>query len=531
MEYILSVEEMRKADSIAINELKIPGLILMENAGLKTAQCVAEKYKSISGKTIGIFCGKGNNGGDGFVIGRHLFQMGATVTFWLTRKKKDLQGDAKTNMEIADQMNLPIFEISYWDPEIKLNEFDLLIDALLGTGLKGDVRGIYADVIKTLNLFQGPVIAVDAPSGLDCDTGKPLGCCVEADLTVTMGNIKSGMLFYPGRSFLGDLFITDLSVPSFVFDQINPQKFTLELEDYKKLLPDRPEDAYKNTFGKVLVIAGSTGLTGAASLCSLAVLRSGAGMVVLGCPKSLNSIFENKLTEVMNDPLPETDQGSLSVSAFNALKKSLDWSNVIALGPGLSTHPETKKLCQRILQEINLPMVIDADGLNNLADSMDLLVNYKRDLILTPHIGELARLTKMTIYEIQNEPIEVVRRFAKDWGVVLLLKGAPTIIGDPDGNIYFNLSGNAGMATAGSGDVLTGLISGFLAQGVSAINAAILGAFVHGFAGDSASKLLGQRGALANDILKAVPLALEDLGTVGFEFTPEYYRSFGSRLF
>jgi len=531
MEFILSVEEMRRADAIAIDDLSIPGLILMENAGLKTAQCIAQKYHPIAGQTVGIFCGKGNNGGDGFVIGRHLSRMGANVTFWLTGKKEDLRGDAQVNMAIVNKMELPIIELETWDSTNKLLEFDILIDSLLGTGLKGEVRGIYAGIIKSLNNFSGIVVAVDTPSGLDCDTGQSLGLCVNADLTVTMGNIKTGMLFYPGREYLGELYIADLNVPNSVFEKIDPQKYTLQLEYFSRLLPDRPPDAYKNTFGKILVLAGSTGLTGAASLCSLSALRSGAGMVILGCPKSLNPVFEEKLIEVMTDPLPETDIGSLDSSAFDSVQKSLDWSDVIALGPGLSTNPETKKFVYRVLKEQDRPMVIDADGLNNLVDNLDLIKQYKNDLVLTPHVGEMARLTGKKIKEIQKNSVEIVRECATKWNVILLLKGVPTLIGDPLGNIHFNLSGNAGMATAGSGDVLTGLIAGFLGQGLNGKDAAILGAFIHGLAGDRAKKLSGQRGMIAGDILDQIPETLAELEKKDYESLLNYYDDFGKRIF
>ena len=531
MEFILSVEEMRRADAVAIEKLKIPGIILMENAGLKTAQYIAERFAPLSRKKVGIFCGKGNNGGDGFVVGRHLHQMSAKVNFWLVGKKEDLHGDALINMRIADQMGLTIREIETWQSEVTSCGYDLLIDALLGTGLKGEVRGIYAEIIKSINQFPGNVAAVDTPSGLNCDSGKPLGDCVCADITVTMGNIKTGMLFYPGREYTGELAIADLSVPASVFRQIHSQKQLYSIDNYIALLPSRSADAYKNTFGKVLVLAGSTGLTGAASLCSQAALRSGAGMVILGCPDKLNSIFEEKLTEVMTDPLPCTDNGCLQASAFDAVAGSLAWSHVIALGPGLSTHPETRKFVHRVLREQSRPMVIDADGLNNLAEAAELLAEYKGELALTPHVGELSRLTGLKIAEIQESPVEIVKKYAQKWDAVLLLKGAPTIIGDREGNIYFNPSGNSGLATAGSGDVLTGLITGFLAQGLKAKNAALLGAFVHGLSGDHTAMAKGQRGLIAGDLLNHIPDVLVDLEARNYESIANYFLEYHLRLF
>ena len=531
MEIILTVEEMRESDRIAIEEMGIPGIVLMENAGLKSAQCIADTFGPVGGMRIGVFCGKGNNGGDGFVIGRHLSRMGAEVHFWLTGKKTDLRGDAATNLHIAEKMGLPIDELEDWDPGTDLSDFDLLIDALLGTGLKGEVRGIYAKIIESLNRFRGPVAAVDTPSGLEGNTGRPLGTCVRADLTVTMGNIKTGMLFYPARNFIGDLFVADLSVPESVLDTVQPKKFLLSVDDYRELLPPRPPDAYKNVFGNVLVFAGSTGLTGAAAMASLSALRSGAGMVMLGCPRSLNPIFEQKITEVMSEPLPETEAGSLAAEAVDAAARVLEWADVLALGPGLSTHPSTREFVRRVLSEQNRPMVIDADGLNNLVGQTDLLAKYSGDLVLTPHPGEFSRLSGLSREEITGDRIAAVRQFAREWNVVLLLKGAPTLIADPEGNVFFNPSGNAGMATAGSGDVLTGLIAGFLAQGLSALHAALLGAFVHGLAGDLAAFEMGQRGMIAGDLIDYVPDVLQDLEEAEIDPVEEYGQPYGRRLF
>jgi len=522
MEYILSVEEMRKVDQMAIETLGIPGIILMENAGLKTAQHIAQKFHSIAGKAIGIFCGKGNNGGDGFVIGRHLNRMGANTHYWLVGKKSEVTGDAKTNMDIVAKLGLPFTELLSWDPNLNLQSYDILIDGLLGTGLKGDVRGIILDIIEKINSHEGNVVAVDAPSGLDCDTGKILGKCVEANLTVTMGNVKIGMLLYPGRKYVGELTIADLNVPEFALKKMGSQAFLPQINDYRKILPDRPNNAHKNQFGKILVLAGSTGLTGAAMLCSKAALRSGSGMVMLGCPRSLNAIFETALPEVMTVPLPETDTGSISAIAYDVLQEALKWSHVLALGPGLSTHSETKAFVHRLLKDQSHPIVIDADGLNSIADDISLLRDYEGDMIITPHVGELARLCKISSEEILKNPVEIVQEFAKKWQVILLLKGAPTIIGNSNGIIFFNITGNSGMATAGTGDVLTGILASLLGQGLTAIDAAVLGAYLHGLAGDRAAWQMGKRGVVAGDIMNNVSQTLTDLETLEVDRVSEY---------
>ena len=331
---------------------------------------------------------------------------------------------------------------------------------------------------------------------------------MRADFTVTMGNIKTGQLFYPARTHQNRLFVADLSAPPFLLEKVNSRKFLIQPADIASFLPNRPPDAYKNTFGKVLIIAGSTGLTGAATMASLSALRSGAGMVVLGIPERFNPILEEKVTEVMTTPLPETDDGSIHSRAINFLDRWLQWSNVLALGPGLSTHLETETFVRAFLRKVDKPVVIDADGINNLAGQFDLIRNYPADIVFTPHVGELSRLIGVSQKDILANRISVLQEWAPKLNCTLLLKGAPTLIADASGTVYFNPTGNAGMATAGSGDVLTGLIAGFLAQGLTGREAAIAGAFVHGMAGDLAMQELGQRGMIAGDILNHVPDAL-----------------------
>jgi hydroxyethylthiazole kinase-like uncharacterized protein yjeF len=511
LERVLSTEQMRQWDKAAIEEVGIPGVILMENAGLKAAQCLAQSYGPMRDKRVAVVCGKGNNGGDGFVIGRHLRQMGAVVSFWLLAKKRsDLRGDARVNMEIAAAGAMTISDIERWDQD-GFENCDLIVDALLGTGLKGDVSGVAADLIRSMNAFQGPVVAVDSPSGLNCDTGRPLGVCVAADLTITMGQIKTGMLLYPGRGLVGRLRIADLSVPAGL-NATRANQFLPGYDDYRGMLPRRRREAHKNRFGKTLVLAGSTGLTGAAKLCAESALRSGAGMVTLGCPARLNAIFEAGLTEVMTVPLPDTPSGSLKSAAVTALEQSLDWCDVVALGPGLGSEAETRGFVVELLKSgAHHPLVIDADGLNHLADDTAVLKAYEHEVVLTPHLGEFARLTGMAHDEISQNPVSAITQYAQAWGVVILLKGATTLVANPAGEVYFNLTGNSGMATAGSGDVLTGLIAGFLGQGLDATQSAVLAAFVHGAAGDAAAARLGERGMTAGDLLERIPATMKEL--------------------
>ncbi len=511
MEPIVSVSEMRTVDRLSVEEVKIPAILLMENAGLKTAQAIAREFAPIAEKKICILCGKGNNGGDGFVVGRHLSRMGARVEFFSTARGEDFKGEAATNRSIAEALGLPVHDIEEAGQLKPTFTPDLLVDALLGTGIRGEVSGLYREIIDWMNAQDVPVASVDTPSGIHCETGQIAGAAVQADLTVTMGNIKTGQLFFPARKLQGRFLVADLNAPDFVLKKVATHKFLVTPEDIVRFLPRRPGDAYKNTFGKVLVIAGSTGLTGAATMASLSALRSGAGMVVLGIPERFNSVLEEKVTEIMTAPLPETETGSLHSRALEALDRWLKWSHVLALGPGLSTHPETRTFVKALLRQTDKPLVVDADGINNLSAEFELIRAYPADLVFTPHVGELSRLVGVSQEEILKNRLTVVRESAQKLQAIVLLKGAPTLIAAPDGEVYVNTTGNPGMATAGSGDVLTGLIAGFLAQGLSGLQAALTGAFVHGMAGDLAAEALGQRGMIAGDILNFVPEALRRL--------------------
>ncbi len=508
MEPIVSIQEMRAVDRLSIEKLAIPAILLMENAGLKTAQAIARGFGPMAQKNVCIICGKGNNGGDGFVVGRHLSRMGARVEIFSTARAEDLKGEAAANRTIAEKLGLPIHDISAIDQLVPSSSPELVVDALLGTGIRGEVTGFYREIIEWMNQQSAPVAAVDTPSGLNCETGAVAGAAVRADLTVTMGNIKTGQLFFPARERQGRFFVADLNASESILKEADTEKFLVTPADIAGFLPGRPGDAYKNTFGKVLIVAGSTGLTGAATMASLSALRSGAGMVVLGIPERFNPVLEEKVTEVMTAPLPETETGSLHLKAIEALDPWLKWSHVLALGPGLSTHPETRAFVKAFLRKVDKPLVVDADGINNLAGEFELIRSYPNHLIFTPHVGELSRLVGVSQKDILANRTNVVRESARKLKAVILLKGAPTIIAAPDGTIYFNVTGNAGMATAGSGDVLTGLIAGFLAQGLPGVEAALTGAFVHGMAGDLAAEALGQRGMIAGDILNFVPEAL-----------------------
>lgn len=500
--------QMRNIDRRTIQEAKIPGIDLMERAGQGTAQVALEVLGDPQGKKVVHFCGKGNNGGDGFVVARYLTQAGATSQVYLLGEKVEVKGDALENLSRLRQMGIEVEELTDVGQVSGLGEAHLVVDALLGTGVSGSVKGLIAQAIHLINGSGLPVLAVDIPSGVNADTGEILGCCVRADRTATMALPKRGFFFSPGREQVGELTVVDIGVPPWAVEQEKLNVETLESRETGGLIPSRTADAHKGSCGRVLVVAGSVGMTGAAALASMAVLRSGAGMVILGLPESLNDIMEMKLTEVMTRPLPETKARALSLASLEAIQEILSWADALAIGPGLSTDPETVQMVRQLLPKLSCPTVIDADGLNAIAKDSQLLESVAAPLVLTPHAGELARLRGTKIPLKAQERIDAAIALAQRYGLICVFKGSPTLIADQGGRIFINTTGNAGMATAGAGDVLTGIIAGFLAQGLSPLEAAEVGVYLHGLAGDVARDVRGEWGLVAGDLVEAIPEAI-----------------------
>jgi len=507
MKAIVTAKEMSAMDKYSIEQLHIPGIILMENAGtgiVKTALSILihpeEKY-------IHIYCGAGNNGGDGFVAARHFLNFGAKVDVFVLSSREQIKGDALTNLTILENTG---HKINFIDKVLETKTPDLIIDAMLGTGVKGSLKGVFADCVKHINSLNCPVLAVDIPTGVNADTGAIDDPAIIATHTATMALPKRGLLFSPGREHVGQLNVIDIGMPPKVIDIKNPDVWRLEEEDIASLLPNRSPDTYKNKCGTVAVIAGSIGFTGAAALTSEAVLRAGAGLCYLCIPKSLNNIIETKLTEVITWPIEDNGGGILQMNN-NDLIKNINNQDVVAIGPGIGRHKKTEELIFHLLHVLNKPMVLDADGLNICADNIQAVKNYKGEMILTPHPGELSRLTGLPVKEIMTNPVEITQKFSGAWNKILVLKGSPSLIGFPDKRIFINPTGNAGMATAGSGDVLTGMIAGLMAQGLSAENAALAGVYLHGMAGDIAKNSFGELGMVAGDILNAVPEAIKTI--------------------
>ncbi len=512
MNIAVTSDQMRKMDQKAIESFGIPGVILMENAGRAIADLIRQNFDLYT--HILIFCGKGNNGGDGFVVARYLSNADYPVTIYLAADKSDLKGDALLNYKIVEKLDIPILFIKSVDDLPEIYEDEVIVDGLLGTGISGDVKGLYSDVIDWINESGLPVVSVDCPSGLNCDKGSVGSVCIQADFTVTMGEIKQGLLLPPGSQYVGELSVADIGFPAILSSSESYNTYILDRESIASLLPERPQQGHKGDFGKVFLLAGSKGLTGAAALASLASLRSGAGLSVLGIPESLNHILEDKLTEVMTKPLPDTEDGSLSLNAQNEINDFLSWADVLAIGPGLSLHPETSELVRALIPNLKHPTVLDADGINAFQGHVDILKSGSFSGVLTPHPGELSGIINHSIEAILENRIDIVRETSQKFGCVLVLKGAPTIIGTPEGNIYINTTGNSGMGTAGSGDVLTGMIAGLLAQGLPVNDAALCGVYVHGLAGDIAAEVVGERSMIASDLIDSLGAAFLSLEEV-----------------
>ncbi len=512
--FLVTANQMQEIDKKAIESFGIPGLVLMENAGRGAFDYLIRKFKDIQSKKVAVLAGRGNNGGDGFVIARYLMEKKIFVTIFLLSSKDKVTGDAKTNMALAQKCcdqygNCAIIEIPDGDTFLtqkdSIARHDLFIDAILGTGLNSDVRGFFKDVIELLNSSQHPVFSVDIPSGLHSDSGKPLGAAVRANATATFAFAKAGHILYPGNRYTGDLEIIDIGIPKFIARQKKIELFLIEKKSVQACFSPRKFQSHKGSYGHLLVIGGSTGKTGAASLCANAAMRCGTGLVTLGVAESLNKSIEPQVIEPMTYPLPEKDKGFLSDNSFDLILSLLKDRQALALGPGIGTRESTKKLIGKLIEKSEVPMVIDADAINCIAQNTDILKEKKAPAILTPHPGEMARLCHLSTKDIQDDRINISSTFAKDHDCILVLKGAQTIISLPDGRIYICPTGNPGMASGGMGDVLTGMIAGFCAQGFTPENASLASVFIHGMCADILLKKMGAFGFVATDMVQMIP--------------------------
>jgi len=507
---LVTAEEMRRMDRRTIEEFGIPGLLLMENAGLQVVTHAERRFGSWRGKRVLVLCGGGNNGGDGMVVARHVAQRGAEVQVVLVADPAKVTGDALTNLHIVQKLGLPLHVLRSAEPlhSIWANRWDIVVDALLGVGVTGEVRGLVGETIRFLGECPVPVVAVDVPSGIDADTGAVCGCAMRATLTVTFGAMKVGLAVYPGVEFAGEVVVADIGIPAAVVERADIHRRLVTREQVAQWLPVRPADAHKGRFGHVLVVGGSVGLAGAPMMAAEAALRVGAGLCSVAVPQSIYAAAAATLREAMVRPLPDTPEGCLSAESVDAMSPLLERANVLAIGPGWGTYPPARQALRKLLSIAQVPCVIDADALNCVAQEPHILPESPPPLVFTPHPGEMARLMNTDTATVQANRLAIAQEAAHRFGAVVVLKGARTVIATPEGRIWVNPTGNAGMATGGSGDVLTGAIAGLLAQGLDAERSAAAGVYMHGLAGDLAAQKEGAAGLIAGDIIRCLPEAI-----------------------
>ena len=501
---ILSAAQMREADRFTIEDIGIPSLVLMENAGRQVVAAIEAAYEEQLAGRVAILCGRGNNGGDGFVVARTLLQRGVDTAVFVIGPLGDVRGDARTNLDILGRLGLTVVEIGdeqSWELHFsEISQCTLIVDAILGTGLKSAVSGMLETVFADINASDIPIVAVDLPSGLSADTPHLIGDCVSAAMTVTLAAPKLPLVLPPGETHAGDVVIADIGVPYEVVEGLEGSYVDLLTpEQLRVLIEPRTAESHKGDFGRVTVIAGSIGKTGAALLSGMAALRSGAGLVTVATPASCLSVVASMAPEVMTLPLLDSE-GSVAAGAVDRVMELAQ--DVIACGPGLGRTREASAFVRALVDRATVPLVLDADALTLLAEEPGrLLGRDDRDVIITPHPGEMARLAGMTTDEVQANRLQVASDFATTHRVYVVLKGHRTVIATPSGRLFINPTGNPGMATAGTGDVLTGMVAAWLAQLLDAEAACRIAVFLHGAAGDLAEAECGQIAMTSTDVL------------------------------
>jgi len=516
---ILNAAQMREADRFTIEDIGIPSLVLMENAGRQVVAAMEAAYESRLSGRVAVLCGRGNNGGDGFVVARTLLQRGIDTAVFVVGALADVRGDAKTNLEILGRLGVTVVEIGdeqSWELHFsEISQCTLIVDAIFGTGLKAPLAGMMETVVADVNASSIPIVSIDLPSGLSADTPHLIGDCIDASMTVTLAAPKLPLVLPPGEAHAGDVVIADIGIPHEVIDGVEGQHIELLApEQLRDLVEPRAADSHKGDFGRVTIVAGSRGKTGAAHLAAMGALRSGAGLVTVATPSSSLSIVASMAAEFMTEPLAESADGFVAPGAIDRLLE-MD-HDVIACGPGLGRGPGVGEFVRALLDRATVPLVLDADAITVLADDPGRLVGREdRDVIITPHPGEMARLIGSPVEEVQANRIDVAADFATTRRVYVVLKGHRTIIATPDGHVYINPTGNAGMATGGTGDVLTGMIAAWLAQLLDAEAACRLAVFLHGAAGDLAEAEEGQVAMTATDVIACLGEALNRLTKPG----------------
>jgi ADP-dependent NAD(P)H-hydrate dehydratase / NAD(P)H-hydrate epimerase len=511
---VVTAEQMREMDRLTIQKYGVPGLDLMERAGQGITKAILERFGRAARKGVLVVAGKGNNGGDGLVVARLLKKEKIPCEIALLARQNELSPDAAHNLRAYLKLRGKVTEITNGKLDLlnqRIQGKGALVDAILGTGTTKAVGGVYAEAITLMNASGAPIVAVDIPSGLDTDNGTPLGVAVQAEMTVSLAFPKLGLVIYPGVSYAGELVIADIGIDPRAVDEVAPQTEIVEPEAIKRLVPIREPDTHKGTYGHLFVMAGSRGKTGAAIMGCRAAMRTGAGLVTLAAPRSLNNIFASSLVEVMTEPLQDNSAEEIESLSDGDWRRLLARKNSLLFGPGIGVNDSTRTMLRWLLRNLEIPWVIDADGLNNLGLEMDRLRHAKRPPILTPHPGEMARLIDKDTATVNRNRVEIARSFATEHRCHVVLKGARTVIATAEGKIFINPTGNPGMASGGMGDVLAGILAALLGQGFSPENAMKLGVYLHGFVGDRVAAEKGQIGLIASDIIEGLPSAIRAL--------------------
>ena len=512
---VLNTQQMREADRRTIDDVGIPSIVLMENAGRQAVAAMEAAFEGLPQSHVGVLCGRGNNGGDGFVVARTLVQRGIEATVFLLGSVSEVRGEARTNLEVLGRLGITVVEVTNaqeWELHFsEISGCDLLVDAILGTGFHGRLTGFLETVVADVNDLGVPVVAIDVPTGLSADSHEVDGDAIEASMTVTLAAPKIPLVLPPADTHAGDLVIADIGIPSPVLDEIEgPYLELLTRERMRELVPARAAESHKGDFGRILIVAGSLGRTGAAHLAALGALRSGAGLVTVATPRSSLPILASMGAEYMTEPLDETPAGSIDYAAVDRVLEIK--ADVIAIGPGLGQDPSTAAFVQSLVERAGVPLILDADALNAFAEEPERLVGRDGvDMIITPHPGEMARLLGTTVEAVQKDRLNAAREFASSHKLHVILKGHRTVIAGPENRAFLNLTGNPGMATGGTGDVLAGMVGAWFAQLLDAEAACKIAVYLHGAAGDLAEADEGEVSLVAGDLAGRIGDAILEL--------------------
>jgi hydroxyethylthiazole kinase-like uncharacterized protein yjeF len=517
---VLTAAEMREVDRLTTQRYRVPSLTLMENAGKNVAEFVQSRFPDFARRSIVVLCGKGNNGGDGFVAARHLLKMGAKPVAYLFADPREVKGDASANLKRWKQAGGKVAVVrdaaALNSAKLSPTDKSIIVDALLGTGTRGSVEGLLRSVIETINDRNGgsKVVSIDIPSGLHADTGEIQGSAVVADYTVTFTAPKPGLFLSAASRNVGDITVRQIGTPPELVEETGKGNLRWsEPDEFKFFAAPRKPEGYKGDYGHALIVAGSVGKSGAAVLASWAALRVGAGLVTVATPEPALPSVASHPPEVMTEPLAATEAGSISLRCFDngRFDAILKRKSVVAIGPGLSTHDQTQQLVRKVVSSRTVPLILDADGLNAFSGHAADLKRPAGNLALTPHPGEMARLLGCSTKDVQAKRVELATNAAAEWNAYVVLKGHHTVVAAPDGRAYINSTGNPGMGTAGTGDVLTGMLAGLTAQfGADSWKSMLaFGVYLHGLAGDIAFEETGHAPLMASDLIRAIPKAYQ----------------------